>query len=217
MLRLSEQELQDFIAEHSILYGTVDRPGLMLSARDEIVKPFYRRKLISTSTLLPQARRFTTSSRKLLEIGVAAPVVKQIIFCPEYPVHMVVYDRIAGKDFRELVDELGSEQLAILPTYLAELHRLGVFFRAIHLGNLIYDGARVHLVDISDLSVRHRPLNALQRARNLAHLFNAEADKPHFASYGVARFLAEYESAYAIGPLRRGAFGLQLAWSLDAT
>ena len=140
MRKLNQSQLESFINQNIMLSGTRERPGLMLTTANEMVKPFYRRKFISSRTFLPQAKRFAANSWKLLEKKIPAPVVKEVIYCPDYPVHMVVYNRIDGRDLRELCAEQGNDLISLVPAYLAELHRLGIFFRAIHLGNLIYDG-----------------------------------------------------------------------------
>ena len=150
-----------------------------------------------------------------MEKGISAPVVKDIIHCPEYPLHMVVYDRIDGKDLRELCDELGSSQLGLVPEYLAHLHQQGVFFRAIHLGNLIYNGDTLCLIDIADVHIRQTPLSILQRARNVAHLINSDLDKARFTSYGVNRFVTEYLDTQHFNSVQRWLFYARLNWSLD--
>lgn len=213
MRQFNRHQLDQFIAQHTIIQGTPARPGVMQSGDNEMVKAFYRRKAISTSRLVPQAKRFTTNSRLLLERDIAAPIVKDVVWCPDYPVHMVIYDRIDGKDLRELCGELGPEQLSMLPDFLAGLHNQGVYFRAIHLANLVFDGDTIHLVDISDLRLRESALGVFARARNLAHLMNSELDKAYFVSYGVDRFIAEYETAAQLAS--PALFRLRLRWSLD--
>ena len=214
MRKLNQSQLESFINQNIMLSGTRERPGLMLTTANEIVKPFYRRKFISSRTFLPQAKRFAANSWKLLEKKIPAPVVKEVIYCPDYPVHMVVYNRIDGRDLRELCAEQGNDLISLVPAYLAELHRLGFFFRALHLGNLIYDGERLHMVDISDLQVRNHPLTLSQRARNLAHLFNSRLDKSSFLEYGIARFNSEYEATQNFNSLQRQIFRRRLYWSL---
>ena len=89
-------------------------------------------------------------------------------------------NRIKGKDLRELCHSNGVDELTQLPGYFAHLHETGIFFRAVHLGNILIGENKISLVDISDLSARNSPLGVFQRARNLAHLFNAEHDKAYF-------------------------------------
>ena len=153
MQKLDRNQLDDYIGKNQILSGSKERPGLMLTSSNENVKFFYRRKKISTATFRPQARRFTTNSRKLMERDIPAPVVKEVLYCHDIPLHMVVYDRIEGTDVRELCQSEGVGCLSYLPDRFAYLHGEGIFFRAVHLGNLVVRGDTISLLDISDLSI----------------------------------------------------------------
>ena len=212
---LNEQELQQFIKKHQVIYGTEHRPGLMLTADNEIVKAFYRRKRFSTSTFRPQANRFVANCRKLRERNVCGPIAREVIYCPEIPVHMVVYERLEGRDLRELCAETNSDCLDILPTYLALLHGKGIYFRAIHLGNVLFRGDDLAIIDCSDLRAYNSPLGMFRRARNLAHLLNSDDDKAYFASYGVSRFVSRYERCAELSGFRVSLFRNRLRLALD--
>lgn len=213
---LNKQELQQFVKNHKVIYGTEQQPGLMLTSNNEIVKAFYRRKRFSMSTFFPQAKRFVANCRKLLERNVCGPIAREIIYCPEIPVYMVVYERLEGQDLRELCAETGSDCLGILPDYLAFLHSKGIYFRAIHLGNVLCSTDDLAIIDISDLRAFNSSLGVFQRARNLAHLLNAEDDKAYFDSYGVSQFVLKYERCAKFGRLRRYLFRNRLRLALDS-
>jgi tRNA A-37 threonylcarbamoyl transferase component Bud32 len=215
MQKLDREQLENYISANQILYGTTERPGLMLTPDGEVVKFFYRRKKISTGTFLPQAQRFTTNSRKLLERDIPAPLVKDLIYCNEIPVHMVVYDRIEGKDLRELCQTDGVNGLAHLPDYFAHLHKKGIYFRAVHLGNILIHADEISLLDISDLTTQSSPLGIFQRARNLAHLFNTEHDKAYFVTYGLDRFVQEYVASCQFSTAGKWLFLKRLGLALD--
>jgi tRNA A-37 threonylcarbamoyl transferase component Bud32 len=215
MRHIGRDELTQLIARNKILYGTVERPGIMLTPNGEIVKAFYKRKKLSTATFFPQARQFITSSQKLSDRGITAPTIKDFLYCKEIPVHLVIYDRLEGEDIRSLCETEGIKVLARLPAYLANLHKIGVYFRAIHLGNILIEGKTTSLIDISDLSISLTALGVFQRARNLAHLFNAEEDKRSFVNYGIDRFLDEYIIASQLTSVPRWAFRQRLKAALD--
>ncbi len=216
MKRLTAPEFEHFVAQHRVLYGTPERPGLMLTQDGLIVKSFYQRKTISTSTFIPQAKRFAANSRKLLNKGIPAPVVEDVIYCDEVPVHMVVYKMLDGEDVRRLCENKDLDVLAALTGFLAHLHDEGVYFRAIHLGNLLRrpDGTFA-VLDISDLTTRSGPLGLFRRARNLAHLMNAGTDKAWFARYGIKRFLDEYLAHTGIRAWRRWLLEKRFMLALD--
>lgn len=193
MKRLTISELRKFVSENEVLYGHPERPGLMLTPDNRIVKSFYPRKRISTSTFIPQAKRFVANARKLRERNIEAPIVEDVIYCRDIPVHMVVYERIDGVDLRELCKAGHIDCLSSLAAFLAHIHHKGVYFRAVHLGNLLKrstDGFAI--LDIADLTTRSGPLGPLQRARNLAHLINTTDDRGFFEEYGIDNFFTEY-------------------------
>ncbi len=213
---LNKKELQQFIKKHQVICGTEERPALMLTPDNQIVKAFYRRKRFSRSTFLPQAKRFVANCRKLLERNVRGPVAREVIYCPDIPVHMVVYERLEGQDLRELCAETDSDCLDILPDYLASLHSKGIYFRAIHLGNVLFGADDLAIIDVSDLRAYNSPLGIFQRARNLAHLLNTKDDKSYFVSYGVSRFVQRYERCAEFSGFRRFLFRNRLRLRLDS-
>jgi|TARA_Y100000310_G_scaffold3236_1_gene4134 tRNA A-37 threonylcarbamoyl transferase component Bud32 len=217
MKRWSKRELHRFVQENQVLLGTLERPALMLTQEQQVVKFFYRRKFISTSLLIPQAKRFRSNSIKLKQLGITAPDVSELIYCPDIPVHMAVYEYLKGDDFRVLCSRNDYQCIDRLPSYIALLHERGVYFRAIHLGNVLQlDEDELALVDITDLSVR-RKLTIFQRARNIAHLFNSVEDKLLFANYGIRRFLDAYYGSVNLtnGDIRWLEWRLKMSLSAD--
>ena len=212
---LDPNELKQFIKANKILYGTPEHPGIMMSPSGEIIKSFFRRKTISTSTIFPQAIRFEANCRKLFERGINGPIVKDTIYCKEVPVHMVIYDRLEGVDLRELSQREAKSTLTRLPEYLADLHAAGIFFRAIHLGNILVHNDAMSLIDISDLKTQTSPLGSFRRARNLAHLFNSELDKALFLAYGLNQFVEEYIQTSGLSGYGRWLFQNRLRLGLD--
>lgn len=216
MKRITSSELTSFIHENEILYGRTGRPEVMLTPDDRIVKCFYPRKLISTSTFIPQARRFSSNARKLLEKGIPAPVVEDVIYCQEVPVHMIVYKRLEGEDLRHLCSQGEMEALSALPGFLAALHERGIYFRAIHLGNLLLQNDNTFaILDMSDMWTRPYSLWAFPRARNLVHLVNRKEDRLHFLNYGVNRFLTEYLDRCRLRPYQNWIIKQRFFVSLD--
>lgn len=218
MKRFNRNELQQFVRENRVLIGTSERPGLLLTSEQEVVKFFYRRKLISTSIFSPQAKRFRANSIRLKQIGITAPEVSELIFCPEIPVHLAFYQYLKGDDFRVLCSKNNHPCIDKLPSYMAMLHEKGVYFRAIHLGNVLQlDENELALVDISDLTFRSGQLTTFQRARNIAHLFNSSEDKLFLANYGLRRFLESYYQSAELssGKIKRLEWRLKMSLAVD--
>ncbi|MNJ72965.1 3-deoxy-D-manno-octulosonic-acid kinase [compost metagenome] len=61
--------------------------------------------------------------------------------------------------------------------FLGQLHELGVYFRSLHLGNvLILPDGRFGLIDLSDMQISGRPLARWKRERNLQHMLRYAED-----------------------------------------
>ncbi len=216
MKQISRTELNDIIAANVILFGSTTRPVLMLTPDGEIIKSIYQRKFISRSTLIPQAKRFARNSKRLSEVGVCAPKVNRTLFCSEVPVHMVIYPRIPGEDLRTICKRGDLGILKKFAEYLAYLHASGVYFRAIHLGNILnVEGGTMGLIDIADLQVKSPPLSAFTRARNIAHLFNIDDDKSFFLEMGVSAFLDAYYEHAGLNNLQKQLVQWRMNLSMD--
>ena len=82
---------------------------------------------------------------------------------------------------RQLLNEQPTveqiELFADLASFITTLHDLGVYFRSLHLGNIVKtpDGA-LGLIDISDMRCLGKPLSKGMRRRNYQHLLRYEDD-----------------------------------------
>ena len=142
-----------------------------------ILKFFRRKRLISSALLYPYAQRFSDNCAKLRELDIPSPVVISVFHLPHPSRDVVHYQALEGVTIRSLrrhgvvhgtsIDALRRE----IGAFVSALHALGVYFRSLHLGNIVYtpDG-KFGLIDVSDLSVKKRPLRSSERARNFHHL-----------------------------------------------
>lgn len=193
MKRIRAAWLEQMQASSTLLQGTPVRPGLLLTPDGQIIKTYYRRRWLSRSIIQPPAMRFARNARELLSRGFGAPVVRAVYYFPPAKMHLLTYDRLPGSDLRS-VSGTDPARLQALPRFLAQLHAAGVYFRGIHLGNILLDENRLALIDIADLSFSKRPLTPTKRARNLAHLLDHGADQALFAQYGREHFISSYRS-----------------------
>jgi len=74
-----------------------------------------------------------------------------------------------------------------LGSLIAELHDKGVYFRSLHLGNVVQNEAgQIGLIDISDMTCGDTSLGRLKRARNFQHLFRYRQDVSSLAPHRAA-------------------------------
>ena len=94
---------------------------------------------------------------------------------------VVHYQPLAGETLRNLLQKdstLDQRKLYIrLAEFITKLHNLGVYFRSLHMGNIVLTpDNRLGLIDISDMRCLGRPLSRRMRNRNYQHLLRYESD-----------------------------------------
>ena len=191
---LTDAQLADLVSQSSLLEGEVSKPKVLLDANGYIYKFFYQpdRKL-SSRTLFPPFKQFVKNSQILSKRNVQTVSVCETMIAQDKRFDAIRYQAIEGHDFREHLKQSDHGAISIIVDIMTELHHQGVFFRAIHLGNILHQpNGDYALIDISDCWFSFGKLNTFKRARNLAHLMNYHSDKSYFSNYGNDRFLNEY-------------------------
>jgi hypothetical protein len=144
-----------------------------------MVKLFRARGIFSRSRLRAPSERFAANARRLHELGFTTVNVERCFRVDRRGAHGVVYVGLPGSTLEALLTA-GAEDdlLASLGRLLARLHRSGVLFRALHLGNVIAgpDGT-LGLIDVEELFIRTHPLTATERRRNMRHLLRRPCDR----------------------------------------
>lgn len=176
---MSAQALQQIITESRVLEADLNGPKVLESADGQIIYKLFRRKRWFSSALLwPYAVRFVRNARRLQSLGFSTIEVRQVYRCRELGYHLLTYDKLPGQSVRDLLRE--SAQVALfarLGRFIAQLHAGGVYFRSLHLGNLLVaPQGSLALIDIADMRFFRRPLSASQRLRNFQPLLNRVDD-----------------------------------------
>jgi hypothetical protein len=145
------------------------------------LKLFRRKSWLSKTTLYPPAKRFADNAAELQRLGVPCPRVIQLYRLSAPYRSVVHYEPLPGQTLRQLLSNDTSldqlELFARLAEFITHLHDLGVYFRSLHMGNIVLtpDNA-LGLIDISDMRCLGRPLSRWMRNRNYQHLLRYEQD-----------------------------------------
>lgn len=180
---LSPKELQALSHESQCLERDANGPKVLRLANQDILKLFYPRKGLSLSRLYPAAIKFTRNAYRLQQLGIPTVTVKQAWRLDD-GVLSVLYRPVPGESLRQLTDRDPAAEAHLrsaLATFIDYLHEKGVYFRSLHLGNIILqpDG-RFALIDISDMRFLRGPLRAPLVRRNRAH-FEHYVKKSHLS------------------------------------
>ena len=141
-----------------------------------MLKLFRRKRLLTSAALFPYARRFARNALTLARLGIPVPQVIVVGRIPELARDFVHYRPLAGSTLRELarsgLDAERQQQLrAQLTTFIIHLHDLGVYFRSLHIGNVVLTPEeRFGLIDFSDLRIYPWSLGPYLRQRNMRRM-----------------------------------------------
>lgn len=170
------------------------RPKILETSSGEIIKIFYARdKWFSAWKNRRAAIKFCDNSKRLQQLGILAPTVHALCYCKELGVYLVNYHKLSGEDLRVISRRGGLYRLADVAKFIATLHQKGIFFRSLHLENLLYlSSGQFALVDIVDVRFRKQPLNLFLRYRNIKHMFSIRQDKKIWNKFGYYQYLQLY-------------------------
>jgi tRNA A-37 threonylcarbamoyl transferase component Bud32 len=145
------------------------------------LKLFRRKSWLSKTVIFPPATRFATNASELERLGIHCPRVISLYKLSKPYRSVVHYEPLEGTTLRQLLNEQPSlEQLELfgmLAEFITHLHELGVYFRSLHLGNIVRTPeGDLGLIDISDMRCLGKPLPKRLRNRNYRHMLRYESD-----------------------------------------
>lgn len=154
-------------------------------ANGDYLKLFRRKRLISSAAWYPYAQRFADNAAALRQRGIPCPEVVAVFRIPTIKRDAVLYHPLAGRTLREIIaaGEESPDLRVRLDDFIARLHASGIYFRSLHLGNIVLTPTgEFGLIDIADMRVGSHPLRVRQRRRNLQHLQRDPRDRQWLAA-----------------------------------
>ncbi len=151
-------------------------PKVYLLQDNRYLKLFRRKRLISSALLFPYARRFARNLQALKKRQIPCPEIVAIWRIPEIRRDAVLYVPLEGQTIRNLLKENEdparlSGLKAALGAFIALLHDRGIYFRSLHLGNIVLTPEKkLGLIDVADMRVKRGALGKWHRRRNIKHL-----------------------------------------------
>lgn len=164
---------------------TIEEDGLGIKvarlSEGDFLKLYRRKRLLSSDLWDLPAQRFADNARGLLRLGITAPNVLDVLLINERRLSAVRYQPLPGDTLRNQLRQLDTAARAALVrqfgAFLGQLHQLGVYFRSLHLGNvLLLPDGNLGLIDLSDMKLESHPLAPWKRRRNLQHILRYAED-----------------------------------------
>lgn len=145
------------------------------------MKLFRRKRLISSAALFPYAKRFANNARELKKRGVPCPEVLETYRISDIARDVVHYEPLQGQTLRQLIADSAyfndPRLLTQFGRFVATLHNHGIYFRSLHLGNVVMTpDNELGLIDIADLRTLRHPLRKSMCLRNFMHMRRYHTD-----------------------------------------
>lgn len=183
-----------------------DRHGdkVLRLADGTYLKLFRRKRLFSSAAWYPYARRFADNAVALAQRGIPCPEVLAVYRVRAIRRHAVHYRPLAGRTLREVIAS-GEAEPGLrerFGAFVARLHGFGVYFRSLHLGNVVLTPHdQLGLIDIADLVIVRSGVGPRLLARNVRHLCRYAADHAWLAVDGGRAFVSGYTSLSRFVPV----------------
>lgn len=135
------------------------------------LKLFRVKRLLTSARFSPYSKRFAKNAKKLIKLGILTVNVNQLYRIPSIRRTAVHYYPLPGTALRKLPDGIDLILADKLGKFIRELHDKGIYFRSLHLGNIVLTPEnKLGLIDISDMRVYGKTLPPKLRIRNFMHM-----------------------------------------------
>jgi tRNA A-37 threonylcarbamoyl transferase component Bud32 len=147
----------------------------------DFLKLYRRKRLMSSALWSAPAQRFADNAGRLQQLGLIAPAIVDTLLIPQRKLNGVRYQPLPGQTLRDhwrtLEPQAREGEVERFGAFLGQLHQLGVYFRSLHLGNVLCLPDRTFgLIDLSDMTISGKPLGRWKRKRNLQHMLRYKED-----------------------------------------
>jgi len=169
---------------------------VLLLPNGDFLKLFRRKRMITSAALFPYAQRFASNTVALRNRDIPCPQILAIYRVVEIERDVVHYAPLPGDTLRQRITGATPPPRALLTqfaTFVAELHARGVYFRSLHLGNVVVTpDDELGLIDIADLRTYPWALRKSLCLRNFQHMLRYEEDRNWLMQDGGLPFFQAY-------------------------
>ena len=172
MKTITHQEMDALCKNGRAIDSKGGYPAVVLHPDDTVTKIWARKKsLLSSATIWPYSTRFINNAENLAQRGVNVPKTLSHAKLENSRVRIVTYQSLPGTSIRDLLHNAPQNvDIPALCRYFLELHDKGIYYRTIHLGNIIQlpDHQGFGLIDFTDVHFSKKPLSLKRRASNIS-------------------------------------------------
>lgn len=171
--RLSQAALTSMTEGARILEADSYGPKVYLLADGDILKLFRRKRLFSSALFRPYSKRFIDNAAELRKRGIPTLTVLKFFELSAPGMTAVLYRPLPGQTLRQMASQKDfdwQQNLEPLVALIRRLHVAGIYFRSLHLGNIVITpDNEMGLIDVADMRFLRAPLPPRLIKRNLQH------------------------------------------------
>lgn len=190
-------------------------PKVLRLADGRFLKIFRARHWYTSGSFNPYSERFASNAEQLRTLGIPTPQILGLYSLRDAST-AVSYAPLPGLTLRQalqgLDNSLRESLIERFGQFMAKLHERGVYFRSLHLGNvLLLDNGAFGLIDLADMRLLPSALSPGLCQRNLKHMQRYPEDSQWLFDEQVDALLDGY--ATAASPVMSRALREQLSHS----
>jgi hypothetical protein len=171
--RLSKAALNQMIVGANVLEADSYGAKVYMLQDGKILKLFRRKRWFSSALLRPYSKRFIDNAIQLQKLGVPTLDVTDFYTLERQGMTAVLYRPLPGDTLRQIAAKPGftwAQALPALIELIRSLHRSGIYFRSLHLGNIVVTPEQqMGLIDVADMRFFKAPLSERLKKRNVQH------------------------------------------------
>ncbi|MGC6371674.1 O-antigen ligase family protein [Pseudomonas sp. S2.OTC.A_B10] len=178
---LKPQDFEQLCANAHVIEADGLGPKVLRLEDGSFLKLFRPRRWYTSGSFNPYSERFASNSEQLRALGIPSPVILNLYQLTDAS-SAVSYQPLPGLTLRQALQSLDSSLRESLIErfggFMAQLHERGVYFRSLHLGNvLLMDDGEFGLIDVADMRIYPSALRNALRQRNLRHMQRYPQDR----------------------------------------
>lgn len=179
---LTPAAAEQLLANAQVIEADGLGPKVLRLEDGSFFKLFRPRRWYTSGGFNPYSERFAANSEQLRDLGIITPVILGLYRLADGS-NAVRYQPLPGQTLRQRLQLAGSadERAQLIKdfgTFMARLHEQGVYFRSLHLANvLVLENGEFGLIDLADLRVYPSSLRTSLRQRNLRHMQRYTEDR----------------------------------------
>lgn len=173
--QLAQAALEKLTANAQVIEEDGLGPKVLRLVDGSFLKLFRRRRWYTSGSFDPYSERFAVNSERLRRMGIPTPPILDLYRLKDGS-SAVHYTPLPGNTLRQVLQAITAPDVrqALVERFgkfMAQLHEQGVYFRSLHLGNvLVLEDGEFGLIDVADLRIYPSSLSLSLRQRNLRHM-----------------------------------------------